>query len=399
MRTSILLLAVAIMATGGCTGESGSDTAAVTDAVPPPGASVRFATWNVSLYSNESGGVIAQLEAGDESLRQRAAVIQHLRPDVLLLNEFDFDSAGRALTLFQRNYLEVGQFDQAPLRYDYHYLAPVNTGEPSGLDLDGNGAVAGGGDAWGYGRHPGQYGMVVLSRYPIDITAVRTFRRLLWSRLPEANRPLNPDGSTFHSEAIWRQLRLSSKSHWDVPVRTPLGTIHVLASHPTPPVFDGPENLNGLRNLDEIRLWQHYLGNENADWLCDDSGRCGGLAADAPFVLMGDQNSDPHDGDSLSEGIEAILNHPRVNASQVPQSEGGAAQASRYGLPRAGDTRSHTGDFGPRTGTLRLDYVLPSRDLAITSSGVFWPLSPPQHVTWTSASDHHLVWVDVTLPQ
>src|SRR3546814_2632341 len=56
------------------------------------------------------------------------------------------------------------------------YLAPVNTGVPSGLDLDGSGTVGGegrdrGNDAWGYGLHPGQYGMLVLSRYPIDTDA------------------------------------------------------------------------------------------------------------------------------------------------------------------------------------------------------------------------------------
>lgn len=35
------------------------------------------------------------------------------------------------------------------------------------------------------------------------------------------------------------QLRLSSESHWDVPVRIGTKTVHVLASHPTPPTFDG----------------------------------------------------------------------------------------------------------------------------------------------------------------
>jgi len=30
--------------------------------------------------------------------------------------------------------------------------------------------------------------------------------------------------------------------------------IHILASHPTPPVFDGVEDRNGRRNHDEIRL-------------------------------------------------------------------------------------------------------------------------------------------------
>src|SRR3546814_10950617 len=80
-----------------------------------------------------------------------------------------------------------------PLRYPYLYLAPVNTGVPSGLDLDGSGTIGGegrdrGNDAWGYGLHPGQYGMLVLSRYPIDTDAVRMFRLLTWSARSEERR-------------------------------------------------------------------------------------------------------------------------------------------------------------------------------------------------------------------
>ncbi len=44
-------------------------------------------------------------------------------------------------------------------------------------------------------------------------------------------------------------------------MNTPGGTVHFLVSHPTPPVFDGPEDRNGARNADEIRLWQEYLSS------------------------------------------------------------------------------------------------------------------------------------------
>ena len=55
-------------------------------------------------------------------------------------------------------------------------------------------------------------------------------------------------------------FRLSSKSHWDVPIRIGRETVHFLVSHPTPPVFDGPEDRNGTRNHDEIRFWADYVG-------------------------------------------------------------------------------------------------------------------------------------------
>ncbi len=374
---------------------------------PDPAASapapLRVATYNTSLYSEQAGGLIRQLEGNDDHAARIAAVLQQVRPDIVLLNEFDYDAAGRAASLFQDRYLAVPQPGGGDaLRYPYRYLAPVNTGVPSGLDLDGNGEVGGqgrdrGNDAWGYGLHPGQYGMLVLSRYPIVTTGVRTFQHLRWSAMPGARVPRDPaTGAPWYPPAVWSQLRLSSKSHWDVPINAPHGVIHLLAAHPTPPVFDGPEDRNGRRNADEIRLWAEYIaGEDRQGWLCDDGGRCGGLAAHARFVIAGDYNADPVDGDGEPGAIAQLLDHPRVNARFVPRSEGAAPRARTRAIPRRGDLSSHTGDFGPKGGTLRLDYVLPSANLRVTDGGVFWPLETAPDSRIAAASDHHLVWLDV----
>lgn len=366
---------------------------------------LRIATYNTSLYDDAAGGLIARLERGDEAARRIAAVLQRVRPDIVLLNEFDFDATGRAADLFQRRYLEVAQpGGGAPLAYAYRFLAPVNTGVPSGLDLDRNGVIGGegrdaGNDAWGFGLHPGQYGMLLLSRYPIDARTARTFQHLRWSALPGARRPIDPaTGAPWYPEATWSQLRLSSKSHWDVPVRTPLGRIHVLAAHPTPPVFDGPERRNRARNADEIRLWAEYLTPGAKPWLRDDQGRMGGLPEGESFVILGDYNADPVDGDGEPGAILQITGHPRVNPSAVPRSDGAAERAVRHGIAREGDPATHTGDFGPRTGTLRLDYALPSRDLPLRGGGVFWPRDGEPGADIASASDHYLVWIDVAPP-
>lgn len=368
---------------------------------------LRVATYNTSLYDETDGGLIRRLEAGDPAARSIAAVLQRVRPDVVLLNEFDYDADGRAADLFQHNYLEVAQgTDVSPLRYPYRYLAPVNTGVPSGLDLDGNGTISGSGrdrgnDAWGYGLHPGQYGMLVLSRYPIDTAEVRSFQLLKWSAMPDAASPIDPRARrNYYPEATWRQLRLSSKSHWDVPVRTPHGRLHLLASHPTPPVFDGPEDRNGARNADELRLWREYLDNDSADatWLCDDSGRCGGLPRGERFIITGDLNNDPIDGDGRHEAIVELIEHPRVLRTPAPRSEGAAAAARRSGGANAshrGDAAEDTGDFGAKVGNLRLDYLLPSVGLRAVDSGVFWPLPDSPNAARTSASDHRALWIDL----
>jgi hypothetical protein len=400
--------ALALLLLAGCrsAGEPMSDPDDA-DAARTEAMTLRFATFNVSLYSERAGGLIARLQAGDEDARRIAAIIQRQRPDVLLLNEFDFDPDGVAATLFQERYLGLGQFGESAIHYPHRYLAEVNTGVPSGLDLDGSGAIgaegrAYGNDAWGYGTHPGPYGMLVLSKYPIDREAVREFRRLRWSALPGALEPRNPDSNaSFYPPEIWSQLRLSSKSHWDLPVDTPNGRIHLLAAHPTPPVFDGPERRNAARNHDEIRLWAEYVSPGEKPWLCDDRGRCGGLPAQARFVIAGDYNADPADGASLPGSIHQLLEHPRVLRHATPRSQGGEL-ASRETGADAGQRSfggHDTASFGPRNGNYRVDYVLPSVGLPVTSSGVFWPVPGEIGADWIGASDHRLVWVDLAPPE
>lgn len=367
-------------------------------------ATIRFATYNTSLYSDDDGGLIARLTNNDAGAKKIAAVIQHQRPDILLLNEFDYDAEGIAADLFQQNYLAQPQDLQMPIRFPYRYFAAVNTGVPSGMDLDNNGTIGNAGrdrgnDAYGYGLHPGQYGMLVLSRFPIDLANVRTFQKLLWKDLPGAIIPKNPATSEpWYKPAVWSRLRLSSKSHWDVPIDTPRGRINFLVSHPTPPVFDGREDRNGARNHDEIKLWAEYLSNKNTQWLCDDKASCGGLAADARFVIAGDLNADPIDGDGITGTIQQLLEHPRILQSPAPASEGAAHASQSVGqgnLTHTGNAGEDTGDFGPKVGNMRLDYVLPSANLSVKNSGVFWLKPGDDGYQWMDASDHHMVWVDV----
>lgn len=355
---------------------------------------LRVATYNVSFFADAAGGLEARLRTGDDKARQVAAVIQRVRPDLILLNEFDYEPQGAAVELFLREYLGRAQGTDAAIDYPYQFQAPVNTGVPSGLDLDGDGRTDGPADAWGFGRYPGQYGMLVLSRYPIDAARMRSFQEFLWSAMPGALRPMRPDGVTpFYPDTTWNQLRLSSKSHWDLPIDTPLGRLHLLTAHPTPPVFDGDEDRNGRRNHDEIRLLSDYLDTKSGSYLIDDQGVSGALQDRAQFVIAGDLNSDPLDGDSLQSAMTALLEHPRVNASFVPTSAGaGISQLNPMKLaePPRGDRRARTSSFG-----LRVDYLLPSRGWRVLDGGVFWPAPDDPDAAIASASDHHLVWLDL----
>nr|BFF19813.1 endonuclease/exonuclease/phosphatase family protein [Promicromonospora thailandica] len=339
-------------------------------------------------------------------------MIQHADPDVVLLNEFDY-SAGAdpyaAADLFRQNYLEVPQGTGEPVEYPYAFVAPVNTGVPSGFDLNNDGTVGGGDDALGFGLFPGQYGMLVLSKYPIQHRAVRTFQHFRWQDMPGAllpDDPATPAPADWYSAEELAVLPLSSKSHWDVPVRVGRETVHVLAAHPTPPSFDGAEDRNGLRNHDEIRFWADYVrGGRQARYLYDDAGRRGGLRPGSSFVVAGDYNADPLDGDSVDAAIGQLLDHPRITdpgATSAGAAEAAALQAGAN-LTHRGDAALDTADFADTTpGNLRVDYVLPSRDLRVRGAGVFWPVAadPLSRLTGVfpfPSSDHRLTWTDVTL--
>lgn len=382
-------------------------------AVVQPGKAqmIRTATFNCSLTRLKAGGLIEDLRGGQNPQGKAVAeILQRVRPDVVLLNEFDWDGEGRAVAIFQKDYLQVSQSAQEPLAYPYVFCGPVNTGLASGLDLDGDGRTDGPEDAFGYGRFEGQYGMVLLSRFPIRTEEVRTFQLFLWKDMPGALLPTRPgtDRRMWYSAEALERLRLSSKSHWDVPVEVEGRVIHFLASHPTPPVFDGAEDRNGRRNHDEIRFWRDYLTPDKSGYIYDDAGRRGGLEGGSLFVIVGDLNADPVDGDGLREGILSLLAHPRVQ--DVQPGSRGAAEATRLdgGVNQRhkgpADQKTYQSSPGREPGNLRLDYVLPSTGLKVIKAGVFWPerADPLSRLTAGPpyvSSDHRLVWVDMELPQ
>ena len=361
---------------------------------------VRFAAFNVALNRPTAGALLQELRGGgSEAGKRLAAIVQRAQPDVLLLCELDHDDAGAAAKAFADEYLAVSQQGLTPIRYEFTFVAPSNTGEPTGRDLDRDGRSDGPGDAHGYGAFPGQYGMALLSRHPILADRARTFRALPWSAMPGA---LRPEG--HYDDATWAQLRLSSKSHWDVPIGVGAQIVHALCAHPTPPAFDGPEDRNGRRNHDEVRFWVDYLTPGKGEWIVDDAGTAGGLPDGSHFVVLGDLNCDPVDGDSRREALAALLGHGRVFDPQ-PRSSGGVEWSRKQfgaNATHGGDASLDTGDFedavGVGPGNLRVDYVLPSRSLRTVQGEVFWPAEREPGAGLATASDHRLVWVDVVAP-
>jgi Endonuclease/Exonuclease/phosphatase family len=389
---------------------------------------LRFATFNASVNRNANGQLLQELSNGDDpQLRNVAEIIQRARPDVLLINEFDFVPDQQAARLFQRNYLSVAQNGARPIHFGYRFVAPSNTGIASEKDLDNNGQVVTqpggvlyGNDSFGFGEFPGKFGMAVYSRLPIDYKRARTFQLFRWEDMPGAllpDDPATPAAQDWYSPDELDVFRLSSKSHWDLPIEVGRGRdVHFLVSHPTPPVFDGPEDRNGTRNHDEIRFWADYVTPGEGGYIYDDKGLRSGLRRGEHFVIAGDQNADPFDGDSVDEAIHQLLDHPRINTRMTPTSPGGPEQSRLQGGANAthrGNPAFDTADFTDTApGNLRADYVLPDRGIRIRESFVFWPLAsdPLFRLVGTfnpallpdgngfPSSDHRLVAVDIKVP-
>lgn len=351
---------------------------------------IRVASYNTELKRRGPGLLLRDIQSGkDKQVQAVVGIIAHISPDIILLNGFDYDFGNAALDAFA----DLLSDHTAP--YPYRFALRPNTGMATGLDMDGDGRTGGPRDAQGYGQFNGQGGMAILSRLPINDAGVQDFSALRWVDFPQALLP-QVDGKPFPTAKAQAVQRLSTTGHWVVPIIIDGGTMNLMAFHATPPVFDGDEDRNGRRNHNEVQFWSTYL-----------DGVLDAKPDGAPFVIVGDANLDPLDGDGRGEAIRELLAHPLVQDT-APHSKGaveatqiqGGANALHKSDP-ATDTADWRDESGP--GNMRVDYVLPSTDLQVVASGVFWPETDHSDAALlgvgdTIASRHHLVWVDV-IPQ
>ncbi len=333
---------------------------AAAPALPAAAETIRIASFDPELTRKGPGLLLRDITGGkDTQILAAAKVIVANDPDVLLLTGIDWDYDLAALRAFSQLLARSGA--------DYPYLlAPrPNRGLASGADLDGDGRLGEADDSQGWGIFTGQNGMAVLSRVPL--ATVTDYSQMLWRDLPG-----NLIGESLTEEARAIQ-RLSSSGHWDIRLQTS-PPLHLLAFAATAPVFDGPEDRNGRRNHDEIAFWSSHL-------------------PDAPFVLAGNANLDPEDGDGRHQAIRDLLADPRL-ADPEPRSDGGAAAAD---AGHRGDPGLDTADWpDEKPGNLRVTYLLPARGITVSSSGVYWPApGQPGRKAAMAASPHKLVWIDI----
>ncbi|MEM6595786.1 MAG: endonuclease/exonuclease/phosphatase family protein [Pseudomonadota bacterium] len=290
----------------------------------------------------------------DELLVATLTRIALLKPDILALQSVDYDHQGIALSLIQSRLEALGH----PM--PHAFALPPNTGISTGFDLDRDGKLDTARDRQGYGLFRGQGGLALLSRYPIRRDLARDHSDVIWAEVEGSEVP-----KTYFSAGELGVLRLHDIGAWHVPVALPSGDIEILIAQTGPPVFDGPEDRNGLRNSDQIAFWHREIMRQTG-----------------PFVLMGGLNNDPVDGEGLKPALLSLLDAAALQDPE-PKAPG-----------REGDDALDTVDWGRDIGSLRVDYILPSAGLRVAASGIERGQETGDLGPWTA---HKPVWVDLML--
>ena len=379
-------------------------------AAPPTSAPIsafRVATFDAALSRGAAGELAADLATPDDQQAANvAAIIQRTRPDVLLLTDIDVDSAA-AVDEFRTNYLLLSQNGAQPIDYPHVFVAPSNTGVPSGFDLDNDGTVGGANDAFGLRRlpRPARDGPAVAvpdrdqpgahvpapavglgaGRPPARRPGHARSRRLVLGRraggaaalvdvaLGRTDRRVRPHSSTCWRRARRRRPATGRRTATGCATPTRSGSGPTTSPAPTPP------------------------GSSTTP-----AAPAASTAA-AAFVIVGDLNSDPTDGDSVAGAVDQVLALDQVQ-DPAPASDGAVEAAVAQGLAnrtQAGDPALDTADLADDTlGNLRTDYVLPSDGFDVVDAGVFWPARDDELARLVTlqplaSSDHRLVWVDL----
>ena len=356
----------------------------------PPGNTVRFATFNASLNRARRGPAASPTCRRPTTPRPAtvAEIIQRVRPDVLLINEFDFDADGTALRLFQQQ-LPVRRRTTAPRRSAtrYRFIAPSNTGIPSGFDLNNYGTSIGGpGRRLRLRRLPGpvRHGRLLAATRstpttsgPSSTSSGRTCR----ARCCPTTRPprRRPTGTPPRS---WPSSRCRPRATGTCRSRSAARPSTSWSATPPRRCSTVPRTATARRNHDEIRLWADYVtpGAERLHLRRRRQARRA-RARGAAFVIAGRPELRPARRRQHPRLDPAAAGQPAGQHHRHPdQRRGRSEQAEAAGRGRTSPTESDPRVRHrrlrrqlPGPGNLRADYVLPSSDLRIRNSGIFWP--------------------------
>ncbi|MCB0417010.1 MAG: endonuclease/exonuclease/phosphatase family protein [Bdellovibrionaceae bacterium] len=292
-----------------------------------------------------------------EQLQAALAIIKELKPQLLSLNEMQYDSAGvpdKTYTTNGENAALVAKLLGEKYNVSFN---PANTGKNAHTKTDGTYSTNPNDPNWmklvdhvNFGIFPFQYSTAALTKFPI--VSEKVIADIRWDAfVPDLDLEPYRDaaGNKFPIE-----MELFDKNFTDIILKSGKRKFHVILLHTVPAFnFGNDRGLNIVRNADQIRFLEWYLTGKSAKQEAAEIGGIRPLAKGTPFIALGDWNTDIKD-----------KNNP---GSEV--------------LRRLGETFSYwhapsptyEGGFGPEPFTVQFDYILHSDHFEVRNGGVHFP--------------------------
>lgn len=377
---------------GGAGGAAGSGGTAG-GALPPK---VRIAQFNLREMSTAK-----LLDGADEQAGAAAQVIAKFAPEIISINELQFDIEGipslgspGAPSSTQPGTFDGGAQNAKRLAERVAALNPAAAFSFTVLTVGNSGFKWAGPTLGnpsfvlrGWGDWPGRFNSAILTKFPIAYDKIRVINEFAWDALPDNSIDKM---KTEIGTSVPAGFPLFEKGILVVPVEIAPGQLlHMVMHHPVAPAF---EAINPYRHFDELHGLKLFL-----------DGTLPGvepLPVGARFVVIGDLNADPEDGDSLDGGIEPILGHPALNVF-FPAGSGTKGTNGKYNtyLSGCGKDDGTTVDDPTTKFQMQLDYILPSKTFGAAQVGeIFFPDFQSQKADFLlacQASDHRFLYVDV----
>ncbi len=312
----------------------------------------RVATLHAELTRKGPGLLLRDIErGGDKQIDALALLVGSVKPDVLFLTKVDFDLEQRAANALR----DV-------LGFSHMFALAPNSMKVTQLDLDGNGRAE---DRQAWARYAGEGAMLLLSQHPFALRF--HLNDVLWSDVQGAQMPV----AGFLDEEAASAIKVVTQGFWVLDLlpedHAPMTFV---AFQNSAPVFDGPEDLNGLRNRAQLGLLNAVMDGKY------------GMFPKKRFVLIGNSNLDPQRGEGDRAAMSALLADKRLQDPR-PRSEIGGETTAQWETP----------------GAMRVSYILPSAEWELGQTAVVWPRDGPLRAAAEQASRHRMVWMELTPAQ
>lgn len=343
------------------------------------------------------------MDAADEQATAAAEVLARFAPDVVNINELQYDIQGVPTSSSPgqpKADAKPGTFGGAAENAkrladrvrgvdptaDYPYV--IQTLGNSGFLWEGSNNGSAVFDLRGWGEWRGRFNTAILSKWPILEDQIRVIADFAWEDLPDN---LIAQMETEQGLTVPQGWPLFEKCLNVIPVQIGDEVVHFVLLHPVTPVYDV---INTYRNHDELHALQLFL-----------EGKLPGvdpLPEGAKYVVIGDLNADPEDGDGIEGSIQQVLDHPGLTAF-FPEGHGTKYSngARNTYLGGCGLDDGSTVDDPTTHFQLQLDYLLPSKTLGTPTGGeVFFPdfkTAKDDFDLACRASDHRFVYEEIDL--